>query len=75
MTFIVLMAGHNVKIKPPQTIYCLFWQNTSLLSRLAIKLLLSKELENFDAVIATGSNNTARYFEYYFKTNHLLMEK
>ncbi|AOW19675.1 acyl-CoA reductase [Urechidicola croceus] len=25
-----------------------------------------KELSNFDAVIATGSNNTARYFEYYF---------
>jgi len=25
------------------------------------------KLENFDAVIATGSNNTARYFEYYFK--------
>ena len=23
-------------------------------------------LKNFDAVIATGSNNTARYFEYYF---------
>lgn len=28
------------------------------------------KLENFDAVIATGSNNTARYLEYYFK-NHL----
>lgn len=25
-----------------------------------------KELNNFDAIIATGSNNTARYFEYYF---------
>ena len=25
-----------------------------------------KELSNFDAVIATGSDNTARYFEYYF---------
>jgi len=25
------------------------------------------KLENFDAVIATGSNNTARYFEFYFK--------
>lgn len=25
-----------------------------------------KELEQFDAVIATGSDNTARYFEYYF---------
>ena len=24
------------------------------------------KLEDFDAVIATGSNNTARYFEYYF---------
>ncbi len=24
------------------------------------------KLENFDAVIATGSNNTARYFDYYF---------
>ena len=25
------------------------------------------KIQNFDAVIATGSNNTARYFEYYFK--------
>ncbi len=25
-----------------------------------------KELTDFDAVIATGSNNTARYFDYYF---------
>jgi len=25
-----------------------------------------EKLEKFDAVIATGSNNTARYFEYYF---------
>lgn len=25
------------------------------------------KLEHYDAVIATGSNNTARYFEYYFK--------
>lgn len=26
-----------------------------------------ERLQNVDAVIATGSNNTARYFEYYFK--------
>lgn len=25
-----------------------------------------EKLENYDAVIATGSNNTSRYFEYYF---------
>ena len=31
------------------------------------------KLENFDSVIATGSNNTARYFEYYFgKYPHII---
>lgn len=31
------------------------------------------KIENFDAVIATGSNNTARYFEYYFnKYPHII---
>lgn len=35
-----------------------------------IKFEFVEKLENFDAVIATGSNNTARYLEYYFK-NHL----
>jgi len=27
---------------------------------------IQDQLKNFDAIIATGSNNTARYFEYYF---------
>ncbi len=35
-----------------------------------IQYELVEKLENFDAVIATGSNNTARYLDYYFK-NHL----
>ena len=35
-----------------------------------IEFEIVERLENFDAVIATGSNNTARYLEYYFK-NHL----
>ncbi len=33
------------------------------------------KLENFDAVIATGSNNTARYFEYYFKNKPAIIRK
>ena len=33
------------------------------------------KLENFDAVIATGSNNTARYFEYYFKSKPSIIRK
>ena len=34
-----------------------------------------EKLENFDAVIATGSNNTARYFEYYFKDKPHIIRK
>lgn len=35
--------------------------------------ITEKKLENFDAVIATGSNNTARYFDYYFgKYPHII---
>ena len=30
------------------------------------QLIYTERLENFDAVIATGSNNTSRYFDYYF---------
>lgn len=33
------------------------------------------KLEGFDAVIATGSNNTARYFEYYFGSKPNIIRK
>ena len=33
------------------------------------------KLENFDAVIATGSNNTSRYFDYYFKDKPSIIRK
>jgi len=37
------------------------------------KIIFTTKLENFDAVIATGSNNTARYFDYYFgKYPHII---
>ena len=34
-----------------------------------------EKLAHFDAVIATGSNNTARYFEYYFKNKPNIIRK
>jgi len=42
--------------------------------RFADRYQITKEkLEDFDAVIATGSDNTARYFEYYFgKYPHII---
>lgn len=35
----------------------------------------SDRLTNFDAIIATGSNNTSRYFEYYFGKYHNIIRK
>ena len=34
-----------------------------------------EKLEGFDAVIATGSDNTARYFEYYFKNKPSIIRR
>ncbi|MDP9955658.1 hypothetical protein J2X97_001295 [Epilithonimonas hungarica] len=40
-----------------------------------IEYHIVEKLENFDAVIATGSNNTARYLEYYFKNSMSIIRK
>ncbi|MGB5419125.1 acyl-CoA reductase [Algibacter sp.] len=68
----VLISGHSVLVKQSSN-------DKHLLPFLAKYLefiepqfkgnitFTEAKIENFDAVIATGSNNTARYFEYYFK--------
>ncbi len=40
-----------------------------------IRFEFVEKLEKFDAVIATGSNNTARYLEYYFKDYDRIIRK
>ncbi|SEF50642.1 Acyl-CoA reductase (LuxC) [Halpernia humi] len=44
-------------------------------SEIEIEYEFVEKLENFDAVIATGSNNTARYLEYYFKDYDRIIRK
>jgi len=39
------------------------------------KIEFTEKLSGFDKVIATGSNNSARYFEYYFGNYPLLLRK
>jgi len=76
----VLISGHNVLVKQSSN-------DKHLLPFLAkylevvepgfkgkIKFTEGK-LENFDAVIATGSDNTARYFEFYFKNKPSIIRK
>ncbi|WP_062058035.1 acyl-CoA reductase [Aquimarina longa] len=67
----VLISGHFVLIKQSS-------DDNQLLPFLASYLIAieprfknritftSERFKNFDAIIATGSNNTSRYFEYYF---------
>jgi hypothetical protein len=38
-------------------------------------IVFVEKLSKFDKIIATGSNNSARYFEYYFKDKPLLLRK
>jgi Acyl-CoA reductase (LuxC) len=76
----VLISGHSVLIKTSS--------NDQYLLPFLAKYLIAIEpefkskitfvegkLENFDAVIATGSNNTARYFDYYFKDKPSIIRK
>lgn len=66
----VLISGNNALIKPSS-------KDSVLLKYILQKLYdiepafrgkieLAEQLRNFDAVIATGSDNAARYFDYYF---------
>jgi len=66
----VLLAGHNALIKTSSKDDKLMLFIIKFLYTINddFKEVIKKidRLENFDAVIATGSNNTARYFEQYF---------
>ena len=44
-------------------------------SALKDKVEIVDTLKNFDAVIATGSDNTNRYFEYYFRNHPKILRK
>lgn len=74
----VMLSGNNIIIKPsssdkylmPALAEILYHINPEYRKRIRF---CHEELKDFDAVIATGSNNTSRYFEYYFdKYPHII---
>ncbi len=76
----VLLTGHAVLVKQSTNDKHLLPYLAKYLEHVAPKLkgkiiFTEDKLENFDAVIATGSNNTARYFEYYFKNKPSIIRK
>ncbi|MCM8570238.1 acyl-CoA reductase [Gramella jeungdoensis] len=76
----VLVSGHNVLIKlssnDKHILPLISKYLMKLDSRYEERIKFTKgKLEDFDAVIATGSDNTARYFEYYFKGKPSIIRK
>jgi len=68
----VLITGHSVLIKQSSNDKHLLPYLAKYLEHIEPSFkgkieFTEEKLYNFDAVIATGSNNTARYFEYYFR--------
>lgn len=76
----VLISGHKVLVKTSSNdqklLPFLAQYLISIDPELAADITFTEgKLEHFDAVIATGSNNTARYFEYYFKDKPNIIRK
>ena len=68
----VLISGHKVVVKlssnDKQLLPFLAKYLIAIAPSFEEKILFTENrLQDFDAVIATGSNNTARYFDHYFK--------
>ena len=65
------ISGYNIKIKlsgKDDVLFPYVYQKLLEIDEsLKNKSAIIERLEGFDAVIATGSNNTNRYFEYYFR--------
>ena len=76
----VLATGHHVLVKQSSNdkhlLPFLAKYLEHVLPDLKGKIKFTEDkLEQFDAVIATGSNNTARYFEFYFKNKPSIIRK
>ncbi|SDL79214.1 Acyl-CoA reductase (LuxC) [Daejeonella rubra] len=73
----VLASGNKALIKlssqDKQLIPYILGKLTEIEPGLSEQFEFIERLKDFDAVIATGSNNTSRYFEYYFsKVPHII---
>ncbi|MGG8496937.1 acyl-CoA reductase [Tenacibaculum sp. TC6] len=76
----VLISGHSVIVKQSSNDKHLLPFLAKYLEYVAPELkgkisFTEGKLSDFDAVIATGSDNTARYFEYYFKGKPNIIRK
>lgn len=66
----VLISGNKLKLKLSEKdqylLPFILEKLVEIESEFKDKIFIQFRLENFDAIIATGSNNTAKHFEFYF---------
>ncbi|MBS3914747.1 MAG: acyl-CoA reductase [Bacteroidetes bacterium] len=74
-----LVAGHHIQVKFSSEDETLpkFWleQAAIYMPDLKNRMVFSENMKEINAAIATGSNNSARYFEYYFRNIPSLLRK
>jgi len=74
----VLLSNHSAMIKlssKDKVLLPFLLKKWEEFSEVSLPIEFVEKLENYDAVIATGSNNTARYLEFYFKNKLSIIRK
>ena len=72
----VFLSGHNSIIKLSNSDNCIIPFLTDLMKLPSERIVYSDSfLKEYDGVIATGSDNTSRYFDYYFKNKRSIIRK
>jgi len=75
----IILSGHIALVKLSSQDQYLMRQIIQWLyeidPRLHERILIEERLNHVDAIIATGSDNTARYFEYYFRNIPRIIRK
>ena len=72
----VFLSGHNSVIKLSNSDNFILPFLTDLIKVSSERIVYSDSfLKDYDGVIATGSDNTSRYFDYYFKNKRSIIRK
>ena len=72
----VFLSGHNSVIKLSNSDNFILPFLTDLMKVSSERIVYSDSfLKDYDGVIATGSDNTSRYFDYYFKNKRSIIRK
>ncbi len=75
----ILVSNHNVILKPSsddeELMKAVLNEIRGIVPDVAERVTIAEKLNSAEAAIATGSNNSSRYFEYYFRNIPYIIRK